>query len=309
MQLQSIPEFEAIDPQVFRDEFYLPQKPVVLKNLAKDWPAYGKWNWQHFKQLVGSQRVALYNNVKSDAYTPINTADDYKTFGEYIDMISQGPAGWRIFLFNIFDHAPGLVQDFTWPEHLMKGFVKKYPMLFVGGATSITHMHFDIDLSNILHTQFAGRKRVLLFPHSEQHKLYRRPWEVLSMADFSNYYDPQQSKLDYQKFPALKYARGYEVILDHGDTLFMPAGYWHHMEYLDSGFAMSLRALQPSLGGKLKGVWNLFGMRTIDTVMKKTAPQWWYDHKKKSVMAAAARAIGQQPAHAAAGMDTLVVNE
>src|SRR5678809_727616 len=110
----------------------------------------------------------LYNNVKSDAYTPINTADDYKTFGEYIDMISQGPAAWRIFLFNIFDHAPQLIEDFIWPEHLMKGFVKKYPMLFTGGATSITHMHFDIDLSHILHTQFGGRKRVLMFPFKEQ---------------------------------------------------------------------------------------------------------------------------------------------
>ena len=27
-----------------------------------------------------------------------------------------------------------LIEDFTWPEHLMKGFVKKYPMLFTGGA-------------------------------------------------------------------------------------------------------------------------------------------------------------------------------
>jgi hypothetical protein len=57
-------------------------------------------------------------------------------------------------------------------------------MLFTGGATSITHMHFDIDLSHILHTQFAGRKRVLLFPFEEQHKLYRKPFEVLSLADF-----------------------------------------------------------------------------------------------------------------------------
>ena len=158
-------------------------------------------------------------------------------------------------------------------------------MLFVGGASSITHMHFDIDLSNIVHTQFAGRKRVLLFPFSEQHKLYRKPWEVLSMADFSNYYSPEKSKIDYQRFPALKYARGYEAVLEHGDTLYMPAGYWHHMEYLDSGFAMSLRALQPSIGGKLKGVWNLFGMRSIDTMMKKTAPRWWYENKKKKVFA------------------------
>ena len=290
MQLQAVPSFETIDPRQFETEFYRMQKPVVIKDMAKKWPAYSKWNWAHFKQLVGEQKVGLYNNIKSDAYTPINTADDYKTFGEYIDMISAGPAAWRIFLFNIFDHAPQLVQDFTWPEHLMKGFVKKYPMLFVGGQTSITHMHFDIDLSNILHTQFAGRKRVLLFPFKEQHKLYRKPWEVLSMADFSNYY-ADTSKIDYDKFPALKQAKGYEVILEHGDTLYMPAGYWHHMEYLDSGFAMSLRALQPSISGKLRGAWNLFGMRSIDTVMKKTVPRWWYESKKKIVFENAEREL------------------
>ena len=289
MLLQAVPTFEQIDPQRFQNEFYGPQKPVVLKNLAKEWPAYKKWNWNYFKELVGEKRVALYNNVKSDAYTPINTADDYKTFGEYIDMISRGPAGWRIFLFNIFDHAPQLVKDFSWPEQLMKGFVKKYPMLFVGGATSITHMHFDIDLSNILHTQFAGRKRVLLFPFEEQHKLYRKPFEVLSLADFSNYY--QDGRINYQDFPALKLAKGYEVILEHGDTLFMPAGYWHHMEYLDSGFAMSLRALQPSLSGKLKGAWNLFGMRNIDTLMKRTAPKWWYENKKRKIFENAEKAL------------------
>jgi hypothetical protein len=287
--LQAVPTFDEIDPGVFQKQFYEPQKPVVIKQLAKQWPAYSRWNWKYFKDLVGTQLVGLYNNIKSDAYTPINTADDYKTFGEYIDMISQGPAAWRIFLFNIFDHAPELVQDFTWPEHLMRGFVKKYPMLFVGGATSITHMHFDIDLSNILHTQFAGRKRVLLFPFEEQHKLYRKPYEVLSLADFSNYY--KDGKLNYEEFPALKLAKGYEVILDHGDTLFMPAGCWHHMEYLDSGFAMSLRALQPSLSGKLKGAWNLFGMRSIDTLMKKTAPVWWYENKRKKVFANAEREL------------------
>jgi hypothetical protein len=291
MKLQAVPGFESLDPQIFRDDFYYPQKPVVLKNEAKNWPAYTKWNWEYFKELVGDQRVALYNNIKSNAYTPINTADDYKTFGEYIDMIRKGPAGWRIFLFNIFDHAPELIKDFTWPEHLMKGFVKKFPMLFVGGASSITHMHFDIDLSNILHTQFAGRKRVLLFPFEEQHKLYRKPYEVLSLADFSNYYT-EHSKLDYDQFPALKYAHGYEVILEHGDTLFMPSGYWHHMEYIESGFAMSLRALQPSLKGKLKGAWNLLGMRTIDTMMKRTAPKWWFENKKKKVFENADRVMG-----------------
>jgi hypothetical protein len=291
MKLQPIDVVANITPGDFRTNYYLPKKPLIIKELAKQWPAYTKWNWKHFKSLVGDKQVALYNNVKSDAYTPINTADDYKTFGEYIDMICSGPAAWRIFLFNIFDHAPELTKDFTWPEDLMKGFVKKFPMLFVGGQSSITHMHFDIDLSHILHTQFAGRKRVLLFPYEEQHKLYRKPFEVLSLADFSNYYEQQSTKIDYSQFPALKQAKGYEVILEHGDTLFMPAGFWHHMEYLDSGFAMSLRAMQSSLGGKLHGVWNLFGMRSIDTVMKKTAPKPWYEWKKKKIFEQAEKAM------------------
>ena len=290
MELKVIDKVEDISPEDFKKNYYEKMKPLIITGLAKKWPAYHKWNWDYFKQIVGNEKVALYNNVKSDAYTPINTADDYKTFGEYIDMIKAGPAGWRIFLFNIFQHAPQLTKDFTWPEHLMKGFVKRYPMLFVGGATSITHMHFDIDISHILHTQFLGRKRVLLFPNEEQYKLYRKPFEVLSLVDFSHYHEGNGTP-DYEAFPAVRYAKGYEVILEHGDTLFMPAGYWHHMEYLDSGFAMSLRALQGSLSGKAKGVWNLFGMRSIDTVMKKTLPKIWYNYKKNKILKRANEAL------------------
>ena len=94
-----------------------------------------------------------------------------------------------------------------------------------------------------------------------------------------------------KQFPALKFAQGFDIILEHGDTLFMPGGYWHHMEYLDSGFAMSLRAVNNSISGKLKGAWNLFGMRSIDTLMKKTAPMKWYGWKKKKIYEAAEKEI------------------
>jgi hypothetical protein len=292
MELKAIDKVENISAEDFKKNYYNTMKPLIITGLAKQWPAYHKWNWDYFKQIVGNVKVGLYNNIKSDAYTPINTADDYKTFGQYIDMIKEGPAAWRIFLFNIFQHAPQLTKDFTWPENLMKGFVKRYPMLFVGGATSITHMHFDIDVSHILHTQFIGRKRVLLFPNEEQYKLYRKPFEVLSLVDFSNYHEGKGTP-DYEAFPAVRYAKGYEVILEHGDTLFMPAGFWHHMEYLDSGFAMSLRALQGSMGGKAKGIWNLFGMRTIDTILKKTLPKPWYNYKKKKIFKSADEAVKQ----------------
>ncbi len=291
MHLQEVDRVKEIGRDDFRNNYYYPMKPLVITGLSKRWPAYEKWNWDYFKSVVGEVKVGVYNNVKSDAYTPVNTADDYMKFCDYIEMVRKGPAEWRIFLFNIFEHAPQVTQDFTWPEHLMKGFVKRFPMLFTGGEGSVTHMHFDIDLSHIFHSQFAGRKRVLLFPFEEQHKLYRKPWEPLSLVNFEKYFDPENNKLDPEKYPAVGLAKGYEVVLEHGDTLFMPAGYWHHMEYLDSGFAMSLRALQSDVRGKLKGAWYLLGMRNIDTLMKKTAPGWWYNYKKEKIFEAAGREL------------------
>ncbi len=289
MQLKTVEKVDYISAEDFRRDYYDIKKPLVITGLAGQWPALEKWNWDYFINAVGETQVGVYNNIKSDAYTPINTADDYMKFGDYLQMVKEGPLELRIFLFNIFQHAPGLVNDFFWPEHLMKGFVKKYPMLFVGGKGSITHMHFDIDMSHILHTQFIGKKRVLLFPHAEQYKLYRKPWEVLSVADYSHYHE----SFDYERFPATRFAKGYEVILEHGDTLFMPAGFWHHMEYIESGFAMSLRAMQNDLGGKLDGAWKLFGMRSIDTLMKKTLPQWWYNRKRARLYALASKEINQ----------------
>ncbi|MEP6711900.1 MAG: cupin-like domain-containing protein [Ferruginibacter sp.] len=289
MQLKAIDKVESISPEDFKKNYYEKMKPLIITGLAKKWPAYKNWNWDYFIDKVGEKEVGVYNNVKSDSYTPINTADAYMKFGDYLEKVKAGPLDLRIFLFNIFQHAPQLIDDFAWPDELMNGFVKKYPMLFVGGQGSVTHMHFDIDMSHILHTQFIGRKRVLLFPHEEQFRLYRKPWEVLSLANYANYTE----QFDYDNFPAVKLAQGYEVILEHGDTLFMPAGFWHHMEYIDSGFAMSLRAMQSDLGGKLNGLWKLFGMRGIDTLMKKTAPKWWYDRKKVKLMQHASNEISK----------------
>lgn len=291
MRLRAIDVVQSISPDEFLNKYYHTQTPVVIRDLSKQWPAYTKWTWDYFKEIAGDRKVGIYNNVKSDPFTPVNRADDYTTFGSYIDMIRDGSAPWRIFLFNIFNHAPQLTHDFGWPDEFMKGFVKRVPMLFVGGQGSITHMHFDIDLSHIFHTQFVGRKRILLFPFNEQHKIYRKPFEVLSLADFSNYFDPKRSKVNEDDFPAIKLAEGYDTTLGHGDTLFMPGGYWHHMEYLESGFAMSLRALQTSFSGKLRGAWNIVGMRNIDTLMKKAAPVWWFNYKKERVLKAAEKVL------------------
>ncbi|MBS1780753.1 MAG: cupin-like domain-containing protein [Bacteroidetes bacterium] len=277
MQVQSIDRVDDISPTDFRERYLLPSKPVVIRNLAHQWNAINKWTWQHFKDLVGEVNVPVYNNTRAGAKVPVNGGDGFMKFGEYIDLISKGPSEWRIFLFNLFKHAPQLKNDFTFPDQYMKGFLKSYPMLFVGGAGSIAHMHYDIDLAHIFHTQFIGRKRVLLLGNKQSTLIYKMPSTVESAASFVNWHEG----LDYEHFPALQHAKAYTTILEHGDTLFMPSAYWHHMQYMDSGFAMSLRAMPVSVSGKLNALYHIFGMRGFNNMLIKMAPGWWYKYKRK----------------------------
>ncbi len=287
MILQPIPRVSEISVADFRRNFLQPGIPVIIENLAKNWRAYTKWNWDLFKSLVGSVEVEVYNNTRAGAKVLVNGGDGQMPFGDYVDVIRKGPSDLRLFLFNIFKHAPQLKQDFTWPDDLTGGFLKSFPMLFVGGAGSIAHMHYDLDLGHIFHTQFIGKKRVLLFPQSESTKLYRMPLTVESAATFVNW---EEKGVDYDRWPALREAKGYETTLQHGDTLFMPTQTWHHMEYLESGFAMSLRAMPHTIPGKLNTLYHLFPMRGLNNLLISLRPEWWY-HKKREI--AYAR-VGQQ---------------
>lgn len=292
MHIQSIDRVDDISPPDFREHYLLPSKPVVIRNLAHQWDAIHKWTWQYFKNLVGEVSVPVYNNTRAGAKVPVNGGDGFMNFGEYIDLISEGPSEWRIFLFNLFKHAPQLKNDFTFPEQYMKGFLKSYPMLFVGGAGSIAHMHYDIDLAHIFHTQFIGRKRVLLLENNQSELIYKMPATVESAASFVNW----QEELDYEHFPALQHAKAYTIILEHGDTLFMPSAYWHHMQYMDSGFAMSLRAMPGGVSGKLNALYHILGMRGFNNMLIKLAPEWWYNYKRKVAHKNATKAMRQMQA-------------
>jgi hypothetical protein len=285
MQVQPIDRVKDISPEAFREQYLRPRKPLIIENLSRQWVAYHKWTWDYFSEIAGNVAVPVYNNSRAGAKVLVNGGDDTMLFGNYLDMIRKGPSEWRIFLFNLFRHAPFLREDFIFPTHLMGGFLKRYPMLFVGGSGSIAHMHYDIDLAHIFHTQFIGRKRILLMENNQAPLIYKMPATVESAASFVQW----EEGLDMTDFPALQYARGYTTILEHGDTLFMPGGYWHHMEYLDSGFAMSLRAMPETPAGKLNALYHLAGMRNFNNMLIRLWPEWWYRYKRKVAGAKANR--------------------
>ena len=89
MQLQPVDKVEDISPKDFKNNYYKTKKPLIITGLAKQWPGFNKWNWDYFMKIAGETQVGVYNNIKSDAYTPINTADDYMKFGDYLNRLKK----------------------------------------------------------------------------------------------------------------------------------------------------------------------------------------------------------------------------
>ncbi len=272
MHLKDIPRVKTISREDFIKNYYKPQKPVVIEKFIIDWPAYSKWDFDYMKQVAGDITVPLYDDRPVDYKDGFNEPHAKMKMADYIDLIRQQPTKYRIFLWNLIKEAPQLQKDFSYPDfglRLMKGL----PMLFFGGMDSHTFMHFDIDLANIFHFHFEGKKECILFPQTENKFLYKVPHSLITHESI-NFSNP-----NLDEWPALQYARGFRTQLGHGDVLYIPEGFWHYMKYITPGFSMSLRGIARNSKNLGKAVYNVFFMRHFDNLMRRIRGQQWIDWK------------------------------
>ncbi|MBR9854778.1 MAG: cupin-like domain-containing protein [Algicola sp.] len=277
LNLEQIPREKTLSKKEFIQKYFKPQKPVVIERFIEDWPAFSKWNLDYVREVAGDKEVPLYDDrpVKHDE--GFNEPHAKMKMSDYVDLLKSGPTKYRIFLWNVLKEVPELQKDFSYPDfglRLMKGL----PMLFFGGQDSHTFMHYDIDLANIFHFHFEGRKQCILFSQSETKYLYKIPHSLITREDI-DFTNP-----DLEKWPALQHAKGYIAELEHGNILYIPEGYWHHMKYITPGFSMSLRAIARKPKNFGQAVYNIFVMRHFDNLMRKFKGQEWIDWKNEKAV-------------------------
>jgi len=277
-----------ISKEDFEKNYLNTRKPLIIKNMSKTWPAYNKWTLDYMKTVVGDKTVPLYDSSKADPSKPINASAAEMKFADYVDLIKTTRTDLRIFLFDPIKHAPKLLEDYHAPKELMGGFLDSYPNMFFGGKGSVTFLHYDIDLAHIFHTHFNGRKHVILFENKWKDRLYQIPYATYALEEYN------VEKPNFEKFPALKGVKGVEAFLEHGDTLFMPTGYWHWMKYLDGSFSISLRAWDKSWAVKAKSLYNLTLQRKFDDFMKGRFKEKYMNWKEQLAVKRANRALERQ---------------
>lgn len=270
-----IDTIDASETDKFQRDYFRKQIPVIIKGLVEQSPNASHWNLDYLKQKLNNTEVMVFDNSyqKTSAYT----SGDYKMkFSDFVEEIRKDQdCNIRLFLFNAFKHKPELQNEFPCPG-IFKGLLDKVGFMFFGGKNTHVRMHFDIDMSNVLHTQFEGSKRVLLISQEYNDLMYKTPFNTYSIADFKN--------IDYGKFPGLKYVKGYEFVLNPGDSVFMPGGYWHYMVYLEGSFAVAYRKIAFGLRNTLIGLNYLTLKLWTDKLLNALFGKRWADYKIQVAM-------------------------
>jgi LPS sulfotransferase NodH len=220
----------------FRDRYYAANRPVILTGLMTDWRAMTAWTPGYLKSIAGDQAIEVMTGRDAD---PKYERDSGKhrtemRFADYIDTVYSGRVTNDYYLVanNLFFQRPEmqrLLKDFmAFPEYLNPATAARQCFLWFGPAGTLTPLHHDT--SNILMAQVAGRKRYRLIPSWQWQYVYN------SEGVFS---DVDCEKPDLNRFPKFRNASVIDVVVQAGEVLFMPVGWWHHVRALDVSMTVS----------------------------------------------------------------------
>ena len=135
-------------------------------------------------------------------------------------------------VFRIFDEFPELRDDVDF-SILDANKVKSSTSGWIGPAGTVTGYHIDWG-DNIL-AQISGRKCLHLASPEDNDNMYiSRKFDqgtTISEVDLNNY--------DEESFPKFKNVKHYKIILHPGEMVFIPRGWWHHVQSLDRSISVS----------------------------------------------------------------------
>lgn len=223
--LGDVPRVERISAERFHSDFLYPETPVVLPDLADDWPAFEKWDPEYLAERFGDFPVLAHHHPDG-LFTAWQRMRVQSTLAEIIR--SGDPRTFAAA--DFMPDCPYLVGDIRIPRVIRPEWIEDEARVWIQPKGNRTGLHWDS--FNSLLTVLRGRKRVALFSPDQLDKLY--PCHVTGSKDFSR---GSWSELDFfspdiSRFPRAAHASYHDVTLEAGDTLLIPRHWWHAVQNL-----------------------------------------------------------------------------
>lgn len=235
---QTVPRIDTPPYQEFLRQFYSQHRPVILKNGIRHWNALQKWHPDYFADRVGHEQIEVQMDRQQDQNFEVNSPKlkqkilmkDFVAKIKHTDCsndyymtannASQNQNITKVLYQDIADFGHGYC-DLSLQDQLC--------FLWFGPKGTFTPIHHD--LTNNMLVQIYGRKKVTLIPALQTPHIYNDLWV------FSQLKDPNQ--IDVEQYPLAKKLTPIECILEPGEALFIPIGWWHAVESLDVSISVS----------------------------------------------------------------------
>lgn len=230
--------------ETFLREYGLASRPVIIEDSVEHWPALWKWTPEFFKTHFGDRDVKVTDGVTMN-------------FAELVDAVlastAQAPAPYLHKLIISTD-MPELAADVS-PENAY-GFGSRFAsaimpkpwnrpdaylkLLFGGVGGKFPYTHFDGDNAYALITGIYGHKEFRLFAPSDAPYLYPKSDgpNVSRIADIN--------APDLEQFPLFERARCFRGVVGPGESIFIPARWWHAARVLDVSISVCTNMLTPA---------------------------------------------------------------
>ena len=267
-----IPKRSAISMGKF--EQFLPlAQPIVIQDALTHWPALHERPWKKpsylLKKTLGGRRLVPVELGRS--YTDEEWGQSIITFKEFMDRYmlhepssntdnenadnQQAGIGY-LAQHDLFAQVPSLRNDISTPDFCYTNppppasgtpLARKKeqpekleePLLnaWFGPEGTVSPLHTD-PYHNIL-CQVVGRKYVRLYSPFESVKLYAKGTEAgVDMSNTSEVDLADETSID-ALFPLFRDAKYMETILEEGECLYVPVGWWHYVRSLSTSFSVS----------------------------------------------------------------------
>ena len=222
----------------FLEDYYYANRPLVLAGRVRDSRAVRTWSPEFFREHYGDVpiRMTAGRDADPDYECCFDRSVCSVTLGELVDRLSREPRSNDFYLVarNHFFDNPALRhlrRDLEPPQEIIDRSDQRAgtAKLWFGPQGTVTPLH--VDEHSILFLQLYGRKLVKLIGPFDHSKLYVR-------ERFYSAVDPE--RVDPRLYPAFLQASVAEVLVEPGDVLFIPVGWWHWVKSLDVSISSSM---------------------------------------------------------------------
>ena len=246
----SIRRIETPNTVVFLREYILQSRPVILTDVSTNWRAMKCWDFDYLTNVIKDNMVSIAVTPDGLADAVVNGAfqlpeERTMSFSEFMKKVKN--PGDEIFYLQkqnncLREEYPELAKDVPPEISFFSEALGTEPdaiNLWIGGEKSMSSLHRD-PYEN-LYTVIRGQKRFVIYPPTDRVYMKYESFPVVRLklvnGSWSRVAEPDLESVQWiAKKPEIE---PYEVLVNPGETLYLPAGWFHQVYQSDKTIAVN----------------------------------------------------------------------